>query len=151
MAAQYIDSQYVYERFSESLTLALTRSGIVLESVIESATAAVQVLVERLGFTAPNTTSDLTTSQLLKGATFAALWQMLAEMPKASLKLPDGWASNPFKLMLDSIEDGTASKRLAADGLTLDTATAIGGSLWSDRSTTADDPRRTTNDELGSY
>lgn len=149
MAAQYLTAQYVYARFGESLTNGLTsRLGATLTSVIESATATVRKELARLGFSAPATTSD----EFLMSATFGALWLNLANAPKASLKLPEGFDSTPYIKDLASIEDGSASKYLEeVAGLSVDTATAIGGSLWTDTSSTSSNPRRTSPDELAGY
>lgn len=149
MAAQYLTAEYCYERFGESLTVALTtKLGGTLEKAIESATASVRKDVAALGFSAPATTSD----EFLMSATFAALWLDLANTPKASLKLPDNFDATPYMRDLESIRDGSASKYLAeVAGLTIDTATAIGGSLWTDTSSTSTNPKRTTSDELAGY
>lgn len=146
--AAYIDSDYVRGRWGEQLELALTqRLGGDLDAWIESASAVVQMAVTAMGFTLGATSTD----PLIQKATFAALWEGLAANPKASLKLPDGWATNPYRMALDSLQDTSASKYLEAVGLSIDTALGVGGSLFTDTSTTSDNAKRTTADELAGY
>lgn len=147
--AAYIDSDYVRARWGEQLELALTqRLGGDLDAWIESASATVQSLVAAMGFTVGSTSTD----PLIQKATFASLWEGLAANPKASMKLPEGWAENPYRKALGQLEDKSASQYLATvAGLSLDVAIAVGGTLWTDTTSTGDDPRRTTSDELAGY
>lgn len=146
--AAYLTAEQVYAHWSETLTVAATsRLGVDLDTMIATATARVQQLIAAMGFSAPSTTDDAG----LQGATAAALWEALANNPKASIKLPDSWASDPRKAYLMALEDKSGGHLLVAAGLSLDTAISVGGSLWTDRSTSSTDPRRTTNDELAGY
>jgi hypothetical protein len=146
--AAYLTAEQVYGHLSETLTVAATsRLGVDIDTVIAAATAHVQQLVHSCGFSAPSTTDD----PWLQSATLAALWELLANKPKAGVKLPDGWATDPGRMKLAALEDRSASLHLEAIGLSCNTATSVGGSQWTDTSSTSDNPARTSRDELAGY
>jgi len=145
VADQWFDQDYVRLRFGEGLTDALTtRLGGDIDAWCQNATTAVQKELRNKGYTAPATTTD----ERLLFAAFGAFWELVSSNPKASLKLPDGWADNPFKLALEGIRDGSTD---LSDVLTVSTSRSIGGSQWTDTSATATTPRRTSDDELAGF
>lgn len=147
MADAYIDQDYCYARFGETLTTGLSvKLGGVLSASIESSTASIQRALVARGYSAPATTED----EFVKLAVFGCLWEMLASMPKASVQLPKGWADNPYKRAYEDILSGDADLT-GSPSHSHTVSRGVGGWLFSDRSATSDDPQKTSKDELAGY
>lgn len=136
MPDRYIDQEYVRGHIGSQIESAMSGvPGVSLTTIIEAATALVQLSLRKHGYP----TSSAGDDPLVKLATLGAVWQMLSSIPAITLKLPEDWEKHPAKVARDAIEAG------APLGLDVETAQSW---LMSDNGPSSSSPKKTSLDEL---
>ncbi len=146
MPDQYIDETYVEDHLGTGYVNAVQAvSGIDLTVIIEGGTGVVQGAMQNSGYSTPATTSD----ERVKLAVLGCVREMIADVPEATLPLPENWANhvmNPQRLY-DAIVDG----KLPLSGHTVSIPGAVGGWQSTPRTGTYGRPPRASKTELKGY
>ena len=134
MADRYIDVAYVDSCIDRSVRVSLIGDEAAADELlrhIERATSLVKGYLRNSGYTCPATQDPSTIDdETVKDAVIAIVWEKLAGKPNASLTLPDGWATGPYRLALEGILSGSVqlslpqSTKNAPGGITVGTRVA---------------------------
>lgn len=123
MADRYIDSTYVESFLGTNLVTAITSvSGVVLNTQIEAATAAVQMFMRNSGYATPTSTDPTEIEEAVKVAVLGALLYTLLQVPETKIVLPEGIENHTALVAWRGILSGEA--QLAAS---VDVSAAVGG------------------------
>ncbi len=147
MADQYINAAYITAHLgSDYYTAAVAHSSDV-DVLIEASTALVQSAMKNSGYTLVATQDPADVDELAKFATLEVFRWKLANIPEATLPLPEGWESSIGGQMVAKIIDGD----YPMPSLDPSAVGSIGGMTVTDPLVTTNAERKTTRTELADY
>lgn len=148
MADRYIDSTYLRAHLGTAYTTAaLAVTGVDVDVLIEASTALVKSAMKNSGYALVATQDPADVDELAKFATLEVFRWKLANIPEATLPLPDGWESSIGGQMVARIIEGD----YPMPSLDPSNTGAVGGALFTDSTDDTNAARKTTRTELADY